>query len=113
MSDPVTTECEFARLLPDGAVVARAEGEEWSIQIYGITVPRPLPAEYVRIFDRIARLGRPLRCTTVKELEGGRRLAKLSAYGWQDKAGDVWLDLAEVLVGEGVASFNTPPNPLS
>jgi hypothetical protein len=111
MADQTATECEFARLLPDGAVVVGARGEEWTVQIEGIEVPRPLPAGYVRIFDRIARLGRPLRCTILGELECGRRLAKLSYYGWQDKSGDVWLDLATVLVEEGVA-WPRPPEQL-
>jgi hypothetical protein len=104
MVDPTATACEFARLLPDGAVVVRARGEEWTIQLEGIEVPRPLPAGYLQIFDRIARLGRPLRCLILGELEGGRRLGRLSYYGWQDKSGDVWLDLATLLVEDGVAT---------
>jgi hypothetical protein len=103
MTDRAATECEFVRLLPDGAVVLTAGGEEWSIQLHGIEVPQPPPAEYFRIFDRIARSGRPMRCTPVGGVDPGQRRAQVSCYGWQDKSGDVWLDLATVLVEEGVA----------
>jgi hypothetical protein len=113
MADQIEIECEFVQVLPDGAVAVRAGGEEWSIQIEGIEVPQPLLTEYLQIFDRIARAGRPLRCTISDELEGGRRLARLSCYGWHDKSGDVWLDLGTVLVEEGVARPSprefTPP----
>jgi hypothetical protein len=107
MTDQVTTNCTFVRLLPDGTVVVRAEGEEWSIQIHGIVVPQPPPAEYFEIFDRIARAGRPMRCSLMTE-SGDRRLAKLFCFGWQDKSGDVWLDMATVLIEEGVARPSPP-----
>lgn len=103
MADLPATECEFVRLLPDGTVVVRAGGEEWSIQIDGIEVPQPLSAEYLQIFDRIAAQGRRMRCTISGELGGGRHLARLSGYGWQDKSGDVWLDVGTLLVEEGAA----------
>ena len=103
MAGQPATECEFVRLLPDGTVVVRAGGEEWSIQIDGIEVPQPLSAEYLQIFDRIAAQGGPMRYTISAELGGGRHLARLSGYGWQDKSGDVWLDVGTLLVEEGAA----------
>src|SRR4051794_29101613 len=111
MIDSAAWECEFVGLLPDGAVVVRAGGEEWSIQLHGIEVPQPPPAEYFRIFDRIARSGRAMRCTTLGDADSGRRSARVSCYGWQDKSGDVWLDLATVLIEEGVARPVPPAQP--
>jgi hypothetical protein len=111
MTHETTTECEFVQVLPDGAVVVRVGAEEWPIQLQGIAVPQPPPPGYFQIFDRIARSNRSMRCTIMGAIEHGRRPARLSCYGWQDKSGDVWLDVATLLIEEGVAGPTPPEQP--
>jgi len=45
------------------------------------------------------------------DADRGQRSARVSCYGWQDKSGDVWLDLATVLIEEGVARPVQPGQP--
>lgn len=99
------TECRFVRLLPDGTPVVRIGDEEREIQIDGIQVPQPPPPLYIEIFTgRVAQTAKPLRCVVRSEPGSGRLRARLMCFGWKDKSGDVWLDLATVLLQEGVVN---------
>jgi hypothetical protein len=96
-------ECQFARLLADGTPVVRLHGVEREVEIDGINVPQPPPPLYVELFERgLLRLGKPLRCIIRDRLSTGRIRAKFFYFGWHDKSGDVWLDLALALLDEGV-----------
>ena len=96
-------ECRFVRLLPDGTAVVRLGDAEHEIEMEGIRVPQPPSPIYVEIFtERIPLLVKPLRCLVNTELPNGRIRGKLMCFAWNDKSGDVWLDLATVLLDEGV-----------
>jgi hypothetical protein len=97
-------ECWFVRLLPDGSPVVKLRGAEQSVQIHGIEIPQPPPELYVELMtQRLPRLGRPLRCVIRSIGPAGQVSAKLFYYGWQDKSGDVWQDLALALLDQGLA----------
>jgi endonuclease YncB( thermonuclease family) len=97
-------ECQFVRLLPDGTLVVRIHGVEREVEIEGIETPEPPSTLYVELLsERLPRLGKPLRLIVRAELPNGRIRAKLLYFGWHDKSGDVWLDLALALLDEGVA----------
>lgn len=97
-------ECSFVRLLPDGSPVVRLRGVEQKVEILGIEIPQPLPDLYVEMMTRrIPKLRKPLRCVVHSVGTPNQIRAKLLCYGWHDKSGDVWLDLAGVLLGEGLA----------
>lgn len=101
-------DCQFVRLLPDGTPVVRMRGVEREVEIEGIEVPQPPPPLYVELLnERLPRLGKPLRCSVRTELSTGRIRARLLYFGWPDKSGDVWLDLALALLDEGVVRVAT------
>lgn len=98
-------ECWFVRLLPDGRPVVRLRGQEQVVEIDGVEIPQPPPDLYFEIFnERLARLRKPLRCIVRSVSPEGRVHAKLLCFGWHDKSGDVWFDLALVLLDEGLVS---------
>lgn len=96
-------ECQFVRLLPDGTPIMRLQGVEREVEIDGLEIPQPLPNLYVEIFQRVSRLRKPVRCSIRSVSPTGRVRARMLCYGWQDKSGDVWVDLALVLLDEGLA----------
>lgn len=97
-------ECEFEHLLADGTPVVRLRGDLHEIAIHGVEIPQPPPQAYVELMTRrLPRLGKPLRCIVNSVDPTGRTDATVLCYGWQDKSGDVWLDLAVVLLEEGLA----------
>jgi hypothetical protein len=90
--------CRFVRLLPDGTPVMLIDGVEREVEIEGVEIPQPPPQSYVELFnERLLRSGRPLRCIVRAELPAGRLRATVLYFGWQDKSGDVWVDLAETI----------------
>ncbi|MCE8425197.1 MAG: hypothetical protein J5U17_05410 [Candidatus Methanoperedens sp.] len=96
-------ECWFVRLLPDGSTVLKIRGLEHKVAIHGVEIPQPPPELYIEIITkRLPRLRRPLRCIVRSMRPSGEISAMLLYYGWQDKSGDVWLDLALVLLDEGL-----------
>jgi hypothetical protein len=95
--------CQFVRLLPDGALVVRMHDVDQEVEIEGIEIPQPPPPFYVEIMnERLFRLGKPQRCIIRGQAPTGRMRVKLLYFGWQDKSGDVWLDLALALLDDGV-----------
>ncbi|HEY9599691.1 MAG TPA: hypothetical protein V6D33_18670 [Cyanophyceae cyanobacterium] len=97
-------ECPFVRLLPDGSPVVRLRGIEQSVKIYGIEIPQPPTESYIDLMtQRLPALSKPLRCIVRGSEPTGQLRVQLFYYGWQDKSGDVWLDLAVSLLDQGVA----------
>jgi len=97
-------ECSFVRLLPDGSPVVSLRGRETVVDLYGIEIVHPTGDLYREIFlVRIPQARKPLRCKVHAVLPGGNIRTQLFCFGWQDKSGDVWLDLAVVLLREGLA----------
>jgi hypothetical protein len=94
-------EGRFIRLQQDGTLVIELRGSERVVQIAGVVVPRPLPEAYLAVFRRLAHRGKPIRCEVQSEQPGTGIRAKIFYYGWQDKTGDVWQDLAILLLEEG------------
>jgi len=104
--------CWFIRLIPNGNPLVKLQGEEKEVKLYGIEIPYPIPDQYIDLMTRrLPRLAKPLKCVLFSEEAEGFISAKLLYYGWQDKTGDVWLDLSLTLLEEGlakVASFEFP-----
>jgi hypothetical protein len=94
-------ECRLVRVLEDGTPVLFFDGEEHEVAIDGVRVTDPRSAEYVALLERLR--GRPLLCQPHGRTATGRLLIRVRYFAWQDKSGDVWLDLAETLVREGIA----------
>ena len=79
------------------------DGEERLIKLEGVELIGPPSPAYFELFARIAKIGKPLRCRFAPKTGNGPNRASLLFYGWQDKSGDVWLDLASTLVDQGFA----------
>jgi hypothetical protein len=80
-------------------------GKEHEIELDGVEPLRPPTPDSLRAAGphRGDRAAAP--CTIVRELERGRLRARVRVrcFAWHDKSGDVWVDLSELLVDEGVA----------
>lgn len=96
-------ECRILRLLDDGSMVIGLQMGEQTIKLYGVKIAQPLPALYINLItQRIPRAGEPMRCFVRSVDSAGQVYAQLLSYGWQDKSGDVWIDLANILLEEGL-----------
>ena len=105
-------ECELVRVLPDGTPVLRIGGVEREARVEGVELVQPPPPLYFEMLEkRLPRIGRPLRCVVRGETTGGRVLVRLFYFGWQDKSGDVWVDLAQTLIDEGLARVSAEQFP--
>lgn len=119
---PAERECRFIRLGEDESIVVDLDGREQVLRIAGIRTKKPRPAAYGEVMDRLSRMNRPLRCVFRDDrfdaaapqdpfgvaaphdpFDAAPIRARIFYFGWQDKSGDVWLDLAELLVAEGGA----------
>lgn len=99
-----TEYCSFVRLIADGSPVVRLRSREMVVDLYGIEIVQPTGDLYQKIFEeRIPQTKRPLRCKIHGVLPEGKIRGQLFYFGWQDKSGDVWLDLGHVLLKEGLA----------
>ena len=103
---PQQEECEFVGLQQDGTLIVRLRGREHLLQIAGVVVPQPLPHAYIDIFRRLMQRGKPFRCEIQSEHRRAGSRAKIFYYGWQDKSGDVWQDLALLLLEEGAVEVS-------
>jgi hypothetical protein len=97
-------ECTFICLLPDGSLLMELSGTERSMKIHGVDIPKPPSEVYVDMMtNRIHKLRKALRCRQQPADADGQIRASISYYGWQDKSGEVWLDLGRTLLEEGLA----------
>ena len=99
-----TKDCTFERLLPNGLPIVAMEGQEVIIELRGIEIVIPLSELYRDIFQiRLPATKRPLRCETESVLRDGHVRGRLFYFAWQDKSGDVWKDVAQLLLEQGLA----------
>jgi hypothetical protein len=97
-------ECTFERLLSSGLPVVLLDGHEVIVELRGIEILQPLSDLYRDIFQiRLPAAKRPLRCETESVPRDGRVTGKLFYFAWQDKSGDVWKDVAQLLLEQGLA----------
>ena len=96
-------ECQLVGARPDGALVVIIDGANHALEPAGIELPQPPSAAYVEFVGRLAGLRKPLRCRIVDRTQSDRERAEIHYFAWQDKSGDVWRDLAETLIEQGLA----------
>jgi len=110
MNRPPWVECRILRLLDDGTPVVELGDASRALSLHGVVVPVPPPEGYVRIMtDRLGAPGRRLRCEPAAVASPGS--AQFFYLAWQDKSGDVWLDLAQTLLEEGLVRVAADPFP--
>ncbi len=96
-------DCEFVRLLPDGRVVVRRQGVEETADVNGIEIVEPTHPLLAAIGQGLDRGRERPVCTVHAVAPDGRPRVAIRYFGWHDKSGDVWLDLATTLVERGLA----------
>ena len=102
--------CAFVRVEADGAIVLDLAGTPTRVLPFGVDVPSPVPADYTILVGRLPETREPLRCT-VRDAAANPVRAQIHYYGWQDKSGDVWEDLAITLLDRGVVRVAAAPFP--
>jgi hypothetical protein len=91
-------ECVLVRVQPDGRLVVRQGDLEHVVRLYGVEIPQPLDPRYFEVLTHwLPRARRPLRCVAT-----GPGQVRLRYFAWQDKSGDVWRDVATLLLAEGL-----------
>ena len=100
MTEPET--CEIVQVREDGVLVLRRGGADRLARLHGVNVPYPPPSLYFEILSRLAAAGRALHCQVVAE--EALASVRLSYLAWQDKSGDVWKDVAAMLLAQGVVT---------
>lgn len=96
--------CELLGLTANGLPMIRMHGQELSVELQGIEIVDRSSELYRQIFeDRLKSVRRPLHCKVITKLSPSRVRAQLFYFAWQDKSGDVWLDVAQILLEEGLA----------
>lgn len=96
-------ECRPLNVRPDGALVVILGGSERELEIAGIELPESPSEAFFEFFVRLSGLRKPMRCRVVGHTSTCRIRAEIRYFGWQDKSGDVWLDLAATLIEQGLA----------
>lgn len=96
-------ECRPLSVRSDGVLVVTLSGSEREMEIADIELPKLPSAAFLEFLGRLSRLSKPLRCRVVGHTSTGRVRAKILYFGWQDKSGVVYLDLAQTLIKQGLA----------
>src|SRR5437667_2808807 len=100
---PGDEDARLVRVLVDGTLVLLLGGEEREAELFGGVLPQPPPAGYFELLqERLPRLRQPLRCLRRATSKRGRLQVSLWCRGWQDKSGDVWIELAPFLADLGL-----------
>ena len=95
--------CRLIRLEPDGQPVVEISGRQLPVRIHGVEIPQPVPELYRDVMtQRINWIEPSLRCVTIEPDRQPPALT-ISYLAAKDKSGDIWLDLATLLVEEGAA----------
>lgn len=105
-------DCLFRRLTPEALPVIERAGHETVVAWYGLEI-KPSMSElcFEIVNERIPRTKRPLRCRLHIMPPENNWQAQLFYFAWQDKSGDVWLDLSQILLEEGVAQVTSADFP--
>ena len=96
-------ECQPLSVAPDGALVVNLGGLKQELELTGIELIRPSPAAYFELVSRLHSLPKAMRCRVVGRTQTDRVRAEVLYFAWQDKSGDVWINLATTLVEQGLA----------
>jgi hypothetical protein len=100
---PGDEDAKLVRVLADGVLVLLLDGKKCEADLFGARLPQPPPERYFELLqERLARLRQPLRCARKGKSKGGRLQVSLWFYGWQDKSGDVWIELVPFLAEQGL-----------
>src|SRR5215472_15563379 len=95
---PGNEDARLVRVLADGTLVLLLGGEEREAELFAGVLPQPPPSGYFEVLEeRLPRLRQPLRCLRRATSKRGRLQVSLWCRGWQDKSGDVWIELASFL----------------
>ena len=95
--------CRMIRLESNGQLVLEVLGQELPVLIHGLEIPEPVTELYRDIMtQRINWIEPSLRCVAVEPSRQPASL-RISYLAAKDKSGDIWLDLATLLVEEGAA----------
>ena len=90
-------DCRLIRVARDGSLVLELPGAELHAVIEGLPAIDEVAAEH---FDALSRLaGRPLKVVETGRTRAGCARVRLRYLAWQDKSGEVWRDVADVLSG--------------
>jgi hypothetical protein len=95
-------ECQPLNVRPDGVLVVILSGSKLELEIAGIELPKTPPAAFFEFLGRLHGVRKPIRCRVVGHTSAGR-VREIRYFGWQDKSGDIWLDLATTLIEQGFA----------
>jgi hypothetical protein len=91
------------RLLSDGTLVLLLAGKKVEAELFGAVLPQPPSNRYFELLEeRLPRLRQPLRCLRCGMSMAGRLRVRLWFRGWQDKSGDVWIELLSFLAEQGL-----------
>jgi hypothetical protein len=100
----VYDDCKILKILADGSLLTSLNGSVDTTFIFGLALPKPLPANYQELITWVFQKSRkPCYCIVKSMPKNGKALIQVFYFGWQDKSGDVWIDLANTLLEEGVA----------
>lgn len=100
---PGDEDAKLVRVLADGALVLLLGGKKHDAELFGAFVRQPPPDRYFELLqERLPHLRHPLRCSRKGKSRAGRLQVRLWFYGWQDKSGDVWIELAPFLADQGL-----------
>jgi hypothetical protein len=97
-------EATLLDVLPDGTFRVQVGEEERIVRLEGLAAPQPLPPDFIALVQRCAASGRPWRLVLTSDDRAVPTGCRVQCYGWQDKSGDVWLDLGALLIERGLAS---------
>ena len=74
------------------------------VELIGLEILQPPGELYREIFEkRLAGLADPLRCEIEPGKATSRVRGRLLYLAWRDKSGDVWKDVAQLLLEQGLA----------
>jgi hypothetical protein len=97
---PPVAGCVITRVLDDGSLDLLVDGRAIVARLEGVAIRPGAGADVMAVLGRVHR---PPRCD-VRLGDAGPARVVVEIYGWQDKSGDVWLDLGDELVKVGLAS---------
>jgi hypothetical protein len=99
-------ECELLKLLPDGSIVIKLNDLEKTVKIFGVELNDSIQPMYTQIITYLFKPIKPCKYIIKSKKTGDELFVKIIYFGWQDKSGDVWIDLAETLLSKGLVKVS-------